>query len=97
MSGPQLIYASLLLGAFVLLGGGYGVLHTIAHLRHAPGWLRGAHACYALQWLTTLALVASTPLGIGWKLLIVASCLATIAIPQVTWKYLERTHAHEHQ
>jgi hypothetical protein len=92
MSGYQLIYTSLLLGAFVLCAGAYGVLYTLARLRHASGWLRGAHACYALQWVTTLAIATTTPLAGGWKLLIVASCLATLRIPQVTWKYLELIH-----
>lgn len=92
MSGYELIYASLLLGAFVLCAGGYGILYTLAQVQQASRWLQGARACYAVQWLVTLALITTAPLAIGWKLLIVGSCLATLYVPRVTWKYLELIH-----
>ncbi len=92
MSGYELIYASLLLGVFVLCAGGYGVLYTLAQLQNAASWLYGARTFYGLQWLTTAAIVATTPLAAGWKLLIVVSCLVTLRVPQVIWKYLELIH-----
>jgi hypothetical protein len=50
---------------------------------------------YGLHGLAALAVLAWTPLEIGWKGLIVASSVAFFAIPPITWRYLQRTHETE--
>jgi len=40
-------------------------------------------------------LVAFTPLHLGWKALIAASCALYLIIPPVTWRYLLRLHRTE--
>lgn len=92
MSPVELLETALLLGAFVLFAGGYGLLYTLARLKRAATLDKAAYGCFALQVIATLAIAALTPLGFGWKLLVVASCLAYYKIPPLTWRYLEATH-----
>jgi len=95
MSSVELLKTAGLLGVLVLFGGGYGVLYAVGRLRRQRLWLRGGFACYAVQVLIAAVLVATSPLALGWKALIVFSVLAYLAIPPVTWRYLERTHHDE--
>jgi hypothetical protein len=92
MSASDLMYASLLLGAFALLAGGYGVLYTWGRMRGNTAAIHAAYLCYALQSVVSLAIVLATPLAMGWKLLVAASCLASLKIPPLTWRYLESIH-----
>jgi uncharacterized membrane protein len=93
MNPPALIFSALLLGAFVLLAGLYGLLYSIGVLRGARHLVTAAYGCWALQFLVTLSIVVLTPLEIGWKILIVASCLAYLEIPRLTWRYLRQLHS----
>ncbi len=92
MTPYALIWSALLLGAFVLLAGLYGLLYSIGALRGSHRLVIAAYACWAVQLLVALSIVALTPLGIGWKLLVAISCLVYLEIPPVTWRYLRQLH-----
>ena len=92
MTAHAMIATALLLGAFVLLAGLYGLFYTLAMLYRRSYLKPAGFACYALHFGVMLVIVAATPLGPWWKALIVASCLAYFAIPPVTWRYLVRLH-----
>ncbi len=87
-----LIFTALLLGAFVLLGGLYGVLYSLGRLRHERRLIAIARLHYALQCAVTAAIVLATPLTPWWKLFVVLSCVAYFELPPRTWRYLERLH-----
>jgi ABC-type Na+ efflux pump permease subunit len=89
------IATALLLGVFVLAGGGYGVLYGAGRMRRSRRLLSGGYACYGAQVLVVAVILAVTPLALGWKALVVLSALAYAFIPPVTWRYLERLHASE--
>ncbi len=97
MSEISLLQSALLLGLYVALAGSYGFMYTIARLQDALILLRLAFVLYGLHCLTAIAIVVWTPLQIGWKGLIVASCAGFLAIPPLTWRLLERTHETEVQ
>jgi len=117
MSGISLLQTALLLGVYVALAGGYGVVYAIAHLQDArlqdarlqDARLQDARlqdasilhrislALYALHALAATAIVAWTPLRLGWKGLIVASSAAFLIIPPIVWRFLQRTHETEVQ
>jgi hypothetical protein len=92
MSPVELLETSLLLGAFVLFAGGYGLFYTLARVKRASALDKAAYGCFALLVAVTLGIVALTPLALGWKLLVVASCVAYFKIPPLTWRYLEAAH-----
>ncbi len=92
MTPPQLLATSLLLGFFVLLAGCYGVLYCLGRLGPSVTMLRSSYVAYVLQALVTVVIAASTPLELWWKILVVASCVAYLPIPPVTWRYLENLH-----
>lgn len=92
MIGLSVLETALLLGVYVLLAGGYGLAYTLGRLWDNALWQLAARAVYGLHGLVALAIVAATPLGPGWKGLIVASSLAFLVIPPVAWRYLRRTH-----
>lgn len=95
MTPHAMITTALLLGAFVLLAGLYGLFFTLAMLFQRPHFKSVSYGCYALHVAIMMVIVAATPLGIGWKLLVVASCLAYFGIPPVTWRYLVKLHQEE--
>jgi hypothetical protein len=97
MSEISLLQSALLLGLYVALAGSYGLVYTIARLQDALILHRMACILYGLHGLTAIAIVAWTPLQIGWKGLIVASSAAFLAIPPITWRFLQRTHENEVQ
>jgi hypothetical protein len=97
MSEISLLQSALLLGLYVALAGSYGLLYTIARLQDAIILHRLSLVLYGLHGLTAIAIVAWTPLQIGWKGLIVVSSAAFLAIPPLTWRLLERTHETEVQ
>ena len=95
MSALATLETGLLLGLYALLAGVWGVLWALARFRKAPSFGRSAAAAYGLHTLVALAIIWWTPLGLGWKCLIVGSSLAFLAIPPITWRLLEYTHQNE--
>lgn len=92
MTPIALIETSLLLGLFVLAGGAYGVFYAFGRLRSRPGLVRTGRVFCALTFGCALAVAVLTPLAPEWKLLILASAVAYVFIPPVTWHHLEREH-----
>jgi hypothetical protein len=95
MSALAILETGLMLGLYVLLAGAWGVLYTLAHFRKTPIFGHSAPAAYGLHALTALIIVLGTPLGPGWKCLIVGSSLIFLAIPPITWRFLQHTHRYE--
>ena len=73
MSALATLETGLLLGLYALLSGIWGVLWALAQFRRNPIFGRLAVAAYGLHTLVALTIVLWTPLGIGWKCLIVGS------------------------
>jgi inner membrane protein involved in colicin E2 resistance len=95
MTAVSLLETALLLGLYVALAGAYGLVYAIVRLKGAAA-LRGLPVMiYALHAGAALAIVLWTPLDIGWKGLIVASSIAFLAIPPITWRFLRHTHETE--
>lgn len=95
MTPAALIQTSILLGLFVLAGGGYAGLYSVGRLRARADWVRLGRLCYLAALACAIAIGTLSPLDFGWKLLILASAAAYAVIPPLTWRYLERLHAHE--
>jgi hypothetical protein len=91
----QLLETALLLGGLVLLGGCYGILYGVGRLLDRRAIQLAGFACYALQCVVTLAIVALSPLAGSWKLVVVVGTLGYLGIPPVTWRFVEWTHATE--
>jgi hypothetical protein len=90
MNALPLLEMGLLLGLYVLLAGAWGLLYA---LDRAHGSLRvAAEAGYALHGLAAVVILLWTPLGFGWKCVILAVTAAFRAIPPVVWRFLEHTH-----
>jgi len=96
MSAAQMLVTSLLLGLFVLLAGCYGVLYCLGRLRANGGLALAAAVAYLLQGITT-AMLAFTALDFWWKALLLASFVAYLPIPPLTWRFLENLHEPEEQ
>ena len=94
MSGTQMLGISLLLGLFVLLAGCYGLLYCLARLRENRNLARTAFAVYLLQGVTA-GLLALSALDFWWKALLLASFVAYLPIPPLTWRLLEHLHQPE--
>ncbi len=92
MNGLAVLESGLLLGLYVLLGGGWGLLYTLGRMRSAMALRRAATAVYGLQLRAMLAILAATPLALGWKGLILASTGAFRAVPPLAWRFLQHTH-----
>jgi peptidoglycan/LPS O-acetylase OafA/YrhL len=97
MSEIGLLQTALLLGFYVALAGSYGLVYAIARLQDSSILHRISFALYGLHGLAAIAIVTWTPLHVGWKGLIVASSVAFLAIPPITWRFLQRTHETEVQ
>ena len=97
MNEIGLLQTALLLGLYVALAGGYGLVYAMARLQGAPILYRISFILCGLHGLTAIAIVAWTPLQVGWKGLIIASSGAFLAIPPITWRFLQRTHETEVQ
>ncbi|MGC2199668.1 MAG: hypothetical protein WA633_05895 [Stellaceae bacterium] len=91
MRALAILETGLMLGLYTLLAGAWGVLYTLGHLRKMPIFWRSAAAAYGLHVLTVL-IILGMPLGTGWKCLIVGSSLVFLAIPPMTWRFLQYTH-----
>jgi hypothetical protein len=92
MSALAILETSLLLGLYTLLAGVWGLLYALARLRDASIFGRSAVAAYGLHILAALVIIFWTPLGLGWKCLIVGGSLIFLAIPPVIWRFLQQTH-----
>ena len=92
MSAPATLETGLLLGLYALLAGIWGVLWALAEFRETPIFGPSAIAAYGLHILAALIIILWTPLGFGWKCLIVGSSLVFLAIPAITWRFLQHTH-----
>ena len=97
MTEIGLLQSALLLGLYVALAGGYGFAYTLARIHNAIALHRTSFVLYGLHGLTAIAIVVWTPLQIGWKGLIIASSVAFLAIPPVTWRFLQLIHETEVQ
>ncbi|HET7261492.1 MAG TPA: hypothetical protein VFK60_06660 [Casimicrobiaceae bacterium] len=95
MTPESLLETAVLLGLFVLAGGGYGGLYSVGRAAGRPALIRAGRACWVGALAIAVVIAAATPLGVGWKLLILVSALVYAVIPPVTWRYLERTHSDE--
>ncbi|MBC6941542.1 MAG: hypothetical protein DWB45_02285 [Xanthomonadales bacterium] len=95
MSPGALLETAALMGLFVLAGGAYGGLYSMGRLRARPHWVRAGQACWLLAFAIAVLIALRSPLDLGWKLLILASAMVYAVIPPVTWRYLQRLHAHE--
>jgi len=91
MSAAQMICTALLLGLFVLLAGCFGVLYCLGRLHADERLGRAAAFAYLLQEITTV-LLAMTALDFWWKALLLASFVAYLPIPPLTWRLLENLH-----
>ncbi len=92
MIGLAFLQTALLLGLYVLLAGSYGLLYAVARVKGNARIEHAAPTVYGLHTLSALSVIAWTPLLFGWKALIVATSLVFLAIPPVTWRYLQRSH-----
>lgn len=95
MSELVILETALLLGLYVLLAGAWGLLYALARLREMSVFRYLAVAAYGLHGLAALTVIFWTPLDLGWKCLIVASSLVFLAIPPMSWRFLQHTHEHE--
>lgn len=93
MTPHALITTAILLGVFVLLAGLFGLLYSLGILRGTNRMVAAAYGCWVLQLVVVMAIVVLTPLRVGWKILLVASCLAYLEIPRITWRYLQQLHS----
>jgi len=95
MSALAVVETSLLLGLYALLAGAWGLFYALARLGGTLIFRRAAVAVYGLHGLAAFAIIFWTPLALGWKCLIVASSLVFLAIPPMTWRFLQHTHENE--
>ena len=95
MRPDALIATALLLGAFVVLAGVYGLLYSLAVLLERASLKSAGYFFYLVHFAIMLTIVFATPLGAWWKLLIAASSVVYLAIPPITWRHLSRIHRNE--
>ena len=86
MNEISLLETALLLGLYVALAGSYGLVYAIARLQEGVDSPPGVDDFIRVARSTAIAVVAWTPLEFGWKGLIVASSVAFLAIPPITWR-----------
>ncbi len=92
MIALELLKTGLLLGVFILLAGCYGMFYAVGRLTDRPSIQVAGFACYGLQCVIALTIVALSPLTGPWKLVVVVGTLGFLVIPPVTWRFIERTH-----
>ena len=95
MTALNLMVTALSLGLYVALAGSYGLSYAIARLRGGGNLPRVPLIIYGLHGATAIFIVVWTPLQVGWKGLIVASSIAFLVLPPITWRFLEYTHETE--
>jgi hypothetical protein len=79
----------------VALAGSYGLSYALARLRGAGRFPPVPLLIYGLHGASAILIVAWSPLQAGWKGMLVASSAAFLAIPPITWRFLEQTHQTE--
>jgi hypothetical protein len=92
MNALATLETGLLLGLYTMLAGIWGVLYALARLRRLSVSGGLAAAAYGLHGVAALIILLCTPLGLGWKCLVVGSSLAFLALPPITWRFLEHSH-----
>jgi multisubunit Na+/H+ antiporter MnhG subunit len=92
MTPTAMVATALLLGAFVVMAGAYGLLYCASRLYDRAGLKTGRRLSYAALCAIAAAVVFLTPLHLGWKLLVAGSCAAYLGIPPLTWRHLNRIH-----
>lgn len=92
MTPVALLYTAALLGLLALAGGGYGGLYTVSRLQLKAGLKYAAFVSYGVALLLAALVAWSTPLTLGWKLLVVVSALVYAAVPPLTWRFLVKMH-----
>ncbi|HKT32281.1 MAG TPA: hypothetical protein VJS89_07310 [Gammaproteobacteria bacterium] len=97
MSPAALLYTAGLMGLLALAGGGYGGFYTLNKLHRKAGLLYAAFTCYAAVLALAVLIAGSTPLAIGWKILIVVSALTYAAVPPATCRFLVKLHEPQRQ
>lgn len=95
MTPQALLETAILMGLFVLGGGGYASLYSLGRLQHRRGMIWCAALCWLFAMGCALLIALMSPLDPGWKLLVLASALVYVVIPPVTWRYLQGLHAEE--
>ena len=95
MNALATLETGLLLGLYALLAGVWGVLWALSQFRQNVIFRRSATAAFGLHTLVALGIILWTPLGFGWKCLIVGSSLVFLVLPPITWRLLECTHQNE--
>ena len=97
MTPQALLETAVLLGVFVSAGGAYACLYAMGRLRSRPGLIKASLACWLCALVCAAIIAVASPLGLGWKLLILANAAAYVVIPPITWRYLQRLHSEEGQ
>jgi multisubunit Na+/H+ antiporter MnhG subunit len=92
MTPGSMVATALLLGAFVALAGAYGLLYCASRLYDKAGLRKATRVSYTILCIVAAAIILFTPLHAWWKMLVAASCGIYLAIPPVTWRYLNRLH-----
>lgn len=92
MTPSALVMTSLLLGVFVLAGGGYGGLYGAGRLTARRHFMLAAYACYGIQLALVITILVATPLAPMWKTFIVISGLVYAVVPPMTWRFLQQLH-----
>ena len=92
MSATAVLYTAGLCGLLTLAAFAYGGFYAASKLRTKFSMLYGASACYLVVAALAALIFLSTPLALGWKVLIVASGLVYAAVPPLTWRCLVKLH-----
>ena len=92
MTPAALIYTAVLLGFFVLAGGGYGGLYSAGRLRSSRKLIRAGFLCYLVAASLAVAICLYTPLAPLWKTFVLVSGFAYAVIPPLTWRCLDKLH-----
>lgn len=97
MTPIALVTTSILLGVFVLAGGGYGGLYGAGRLTMQRRYLIAGYACYGAQILLVAVILLVTPLAPIWKFFMAISSVIYAVVPPLTWRYLEQIHKSERE
>lgn len=97
MSAEAVLYTAALCGLLTLAAFAYGGFYAASKLWARFHMVYGAGACYFIVAGLAALIFLSTPLALGWKILIVASALVYAAVPPLTWRFLVKMHEPEEQ
>lgn len=97
MSAAAVLYTAGLCGLLTLAAFAYGGFYAASKLLTKFSMLYPASACYLVVMALAALIFLSTPLALGWKILIVASALVYAAVPPLTWRFLVKLHEPEEQ